>query len=158
MDIADMDWEKLLLCARIVVNGVKLFLQAFGISLSISTSAMENAIKKTAIVLRESSVFQHAVKLFLIAWKGAGDSNVKRAKAIFALVYATNAAGFLWVIITILFSSLSKWAWVKISAKLSAMILATFASSGFAVIGNMALPLLGAVDFIMDVNTLLDLN
>ena len=47
--------------------------------------------------------------------------------------------------------SMSKWDWVKTSLTLSAMLIATFASEGLALIGKIALLVLGAVDLAEDI-------
>ena len=102
--------------------------------------------------MRRSPAFQKAVQVFLRAWRHAGDSNMKKGQAIYNLIFATNAAGFLWMIITCLCFSMTKWDWCKTVARTGAMIFATFGSAGFALAGKIALAVTAAIDLAEDIN------
>ena len=142
---------KIYLYGKIVVGAVMLVLQAVGIAVSVDKLTMERTVTRTAEAIRRSSAFQKAIREFTNAWKEAGNSKLKKANAIFLLVKDTHAAGFLGIIVKSLCFSMSKWDWVKTSMTVSAMIIATFASEGLALIGKIALLVLGAVDLAEDI-------
>ena len=142
---------KIYLYGKIVVGAVMLVLQAVGIAVSVDKLTIERTVTRTAEAIRKSSAFQKAIREFTNAWKEAGNSKLKKAKAIFLLVKGTYAAGFLKTIVKSLCFSMSKWDWAKTSMTVSAMIIATFASEGLALIGKIALLVLGAVDLAEDI-------
>ncbi|CAH3124228.1 unnamed protein product [Porites lobata] len=145
------------LCARIVVRAVVLVMNICGIPLCLGSSAMADTIAKTEEAMRGSSAFQEAVQVFLGVWRDAGDSNMKKAQAIFNLLWATNAAGFLWMIIKCLCSSMGKWAWMKTAALVSAMIIASFGSGGVALIAKIAVAVTAATELAADINEAIQL-
>lgn len=142
---------KMYLYGKIVVGAVMLVMQAVGIAVSVDKLTMERTVTRTAEAIRRSSAFQKAIREFTNAWTGAGNSKMKKAKAIFILVKDTYAAGFLGTIVKSLCFSMSKWDWVKTSLKVSGMIIAAFASEGLALIGKIALLVLGAFDLAEDI-------
>lgn len=146
----DINWTMLYpLCARIVVLVVVLVLKVCGISLD--TSNVEDTIRKTEEAMRGSSNFQNGVQVFLVGWRDAEDSDRKKAEAIFHLLRATHGAGFLWMIIQSLCSDMAMWRWIKTAAVVSAMIIASFASGGVALIALIAVAVAAAIELAVDI-------
>lgn len=152
------DMHKFKLYGKIVVGAVSLVIQAVGIAVSVDKLTMERTVTRTAEAIRRSSAFQKAIQAFTNAWREAGNSKMKKATAILLLVKDTSAAGLLWTIIQSLCSSMSKWDWAKTSLKLSAMIIAAIASEGLALIGKIALVVLGAIDLAKDIEEAITLE
>ena len=146
-----------LLCARIVVQVVVLGLKIFGVPVCFGSSTIRQTITKTEKAIRGSPKFQEVLRVFLDAWRQAGDCSWKRATAIFNLLWATNAEGFLWMIIKSLFSSMAWWAWMKTSALVSAKIAVYFGSGGLAFIADLALKVNQAIELIADISEALRL-
>lgn len=140
------------LCARIVVRVVVLVMNVCGIPLCFCRYTMANTIAKTEEAMRGSSVFHNAVQEFLRVWRDAGASNMKKGQAIFNLLYATNAAGVLIMIIKCLCSSMGKWAWAKTVFMVSAMITTSVGSAGLAFIAKIALAVTAATELAADIN------
>lgn len=141
-----------LLYARIVVKVVVLSLKIFGVPLCFDGSTIAQTITKTEEAIRGSPRFQEVLRVFLDAWRQAGDCSSKRAQAIFNLLLAINAEGFLWMIIKSLFSSMAWWAWMKTSALVSATIALHFGSGGLSFIANIALKVNKAIELIADIS------
>ena len=80
---------KMYLYGKIVVGAVMLVMQAVGIAVSVDKLTMERTVTRTAEAIRRSSAFQKAIREFTNAWTGAGNSKMKKAKAIFILVKDT---------------------------------------------------------------------
>lgn len=155
---SDINWTKLYLYARIVVGAVMLVLQAIGIAVSVSKLTMTETVEKTAQAIKKSSVFQKAIRKFIDVWKKAGSSKMEKAKAIFILLKDTYAAGILGTIIKSLCSSMSKLDWFLTSAKVSAMIIAAFATEGWALIAKIALAVMAANDLAEDIVKAIELG
>lgn len=140
----DINWAKIMQYASIVVEAVMLALQAVGVKASVSSSTTKATIEETAQTIEKSSVFQKAIQAFISSWKKAGSSSMSKAKAIFYLLKDTMAAGILWTIIKSLFKNMSWWEWTKTAAMVSAMIIASLATEGAALIAKIALALVAA--------------
>ena len=145
--MADIDWASIMQYASIVVEAVLLVLSAIGISVSPSAGTVEKATEEVAQVLKSSSKFEKAVEAFIDAWKSASGAAGK-AKAIFYLMKDTYAAGVLWTVIKALCSNMAWYDWLETSAKVTAMLIAALATEGAALIAEIALVVLSAVDFI----------
>ena len=143
---------KMYLYGKIVVGAVMLVMQAVGIKVSVDKLTMERTVTRAAKAIRRS------LAEFTNAWTKAGNSRMKKAKLIFILVKNTHAAGFLGTIVKSLCFSMTKWDWVKTSLKVSGMMIAAFASEGLALIGNIALLVLGAVDLFEDIKEAIELE
>ena len=149
---------KMYVYGKIAVGAVMLVMQAVGIKVSVDKSTMERTVTRAAKAIRRSSAFKKAIREFTNAWTKAGNSRMKKAKLIFILVKNTHAAGFLGTIVKSLCFSMTKWDWVKTSLKVSGMMIAAFASEGLALIGNIALLVLGAVDLFEDIKEAIELE
>ena len=145
--MADIDWASIMQYASIVVEAVLLVLSAIGISVSPSAGTVEKATEEVAQVLKSSSKFEKAVEAFVDAWKSASGAAGK-AKAVFYLMKDTYAAGVLWTVIKALCSNMAWYDWLETSAKVTAMLIAALATEGAALIAEIALVVLSAVDFI----------
>lgn len=145
--MADVEWSTIMQYASIVVEGVLLVLSAIGVSPSVSAGTIEKTAEEVAEALKNSSKFEAAVKAFVDAWHAAGDNKYAKAKALFYLLKNTYSAGLLWTIIKSLCSSMKWYDWLETAAKVSAMIIAAFATEGAALIAEIALVVLSAVDF-----------
>ena len=145
--LEDIDWAKIMQYASIVVEGVMLVLQAVGIKASVSSSTVKATVEDTAKAIQESSVMQKAIQAFIKAWKEAGGSASAKAKAIFFLLKNSYGAGILWKIIKSLCSNMSTWDWIKTAATVTAMIIASLATDGVALIAKIALAVVAAADF-----------
>jgi hypothetical protein len=147
MTMADIDWAKIMQYASIVVEGVMLVMSAIGISPSPSSGAIEKATEDVAQALKNSSKFEKAIEAFVQAWDSAGGSAYQKAKAIFYLMKDTYSAGLLWTVIKAVCSEMKWYDWLEVSAKVSAMLIAALATDGAALIAEIALVVLSAVDF-----------
>ena len=145
--LVGIDWATILQYASIVVEAVLLVMQAVGIGVSVSSKAMKAAIEDTAEAIKKSSAFQQAIQKFISSWKAAGGNAYEKAKAIFFLLKETYAAGLLWTVIKSLCSEMKWYDWLETAAKVTAMIIAAFATEGAALIAKIALAVLAAVDF-----------
>lgn len=108
---------------------------------------VKEAVEETVTVIKTSTKFQKGIEAFLDAWNAAGGSKWAKAKALFYLMKDTYSAGLLWNIIKIICSKMHWYDWLLTSAKVSAMLIAAFATDGAALIGEIALIVLSAVDF-----------
>ena len=142
--VADIDWAKIIQYASIVIEAVMLAMQAAGIKASVSRSTMKATVKETAKTIKEASEFRRAIQAFTIAWRKAGSSKLARARAIVTLLNDTKAAGILWTIIKALFRNMSWWEWLKTAAMVSAMLIASLASGGAALVAKIVLALFAA--------------
>jgi hypothetical protein len=147
MTMVDIDWTKIMQYASIVVEAVMLVLSAVGISPSPSSKAVEEATEDVAQALKNSSKFEKAMESFVEAWDSAGGSAYQKAKAIFYLIKDTNAAGLLWTVIKALCSNMAWYEWLETAAKVTAMVIAALATDGAALIAEIALVVMSAVDF-----------
>lgn len=155
---ADIVWATILQYASVVVEAVMLVMQAVGIGVSVSSSTMKATIEDTAEAIKKSSAFQQAIQKFVSSWKAAGGSATNKAKAIFFLLKETYAAGLLWTIIKSLCREMKWYDWLETAAKVSAMIIAAFATEGAALIAKIALTVLAAVDFARKIANLVQLE
>lgn len=143
----DIDWSKLKQYASIIVEGILLVMSAVGISVTPSERAIDTAIDETVQVIKSSSKLQKALDEFVTAWNNAGGSAYQKAKALFLLIKASNSAGILWNVIKAVCSNMAWYDWLETAAKVSAMIIAALATEGVALIAEIALVVLAAVDF-----------
>ena len=132
--------------ASILVEAIMLVMSAVGISVSASSRVVEKAVNEAANAIRSSSVLARALDDFVASWNSAG-SAFSKAKAVFYLVKDSHAAGILWNTIKCICSEMSWFEWVKTAAKVTAMIIAALATDGVALIAEIALIVLNAVDF-----------
>ena len=138
--------------AQILVRAVSLVLKAFGITVSLSQTAMRAIFKDTATAIENSSQMQRAIQAFCTSWNEAGDSPTGKASALFFLLKDSYAAGILWTIISSLCQTMSRVNCLKTVAKVSAMLIASLARNGAALIGRIADFGFGANDFAQDLN------
>ena len=156
--VSDINWATIMQYASIVVEAVMLVVSAVGISLSLESSATEAAIEEAAEAIQTSTKFEMAVQEFITAWNAAGGSKWQSAKAIFQLIKDTYIAGILWTIIKGLCSNMSWLDWLETSAKVTAMIIAALATDGAALIAEIALVVMYAVDFARKIPNIVHLN
>eukprot|EP00112_Aurelia_sp_Birch-Aquarium-sp1_P004424 Seg1501.1 transcript_id=Seg1501.1/GoldUCD/mRNA.D3Y31 product="hypothetical protein" protein_id=Seg1501.1/GoldUCD/D3Y31 len=158
---ANIDTSRLMQYGSIIVEGVLLVLSAVGISLSPGKKVITKSVKEAVQVIKKSSKFRTALETFLKTWNKAGASKMSKAKALFYLMKDTFTAGLLWTIIKSVCSNMSKWAWFKTAAKVTAMIVAAFATGGAALIAKIALVAFDSVDFakkIANLNTMYEIE
>ena len=118
-------------------------------------------VEETVKVIKKSSQFRRAIQEFIKTWNKAGASKWTKAKALFSLLKDTYSAGLLWQIIKSLCSNMGWFDWAKTAAKVTAMIIAAFATGGVALIAKIALVVLDAVDFarkIVNLNTMYEIE
>ena len=140
-----------LLFARIVVRVVLIALQACGIPLSVNSVIITQAAQKIENAIRASPAFQNAVRLFMMAWRQAGDSNMKKGTAIIHLLSETYSAGLLWTVIKCLCICMGWQAWMKTVGLVTTMMIASFATGGWALAAKIALIINDAVDLVADI-------
>lgn len=145
--VAAIDYTSFLQYASIVVEGVLLVAQAAGIEISVSEGTMKATIEETEQAIKNSSKFQEAIKKFISSWNAAEGKRYDQAKALFYLVKDTYAAGLLWTIIKSLCRNMSWRDWLETAAKVIAMVIAAFATEGAALIAEIVLALVSAIDF-----------
>ena len=118
---------------------------------------IRETVEETVQAIRASSKFQKAIDAFGHAWNAAGGNALAKAKALFYLMKETYSARLLWTIISSLCSHMEWYDWLLTGAKVSALIIAALATEGEALIAEIALIILGAVDFarkVANLNTL----
>lgn len=145
--VEDIDWASILQEASILVEAILLVMSAVGIKVSVSQSTMKATVEDTAEAIEKSSALQRAIAKFISSWHAAGGSKWAKAKAIFFLLKDSYAAGILWTIIKSLCKEMKWYDWLETAAKVTAMIIAAFATEGAALIARIALVILSAVDF-----------
>ena len=143
----DIDWASIMQYASIVVEAVLLVMSAVGISVSPGESVIEDTVEDVAQAIQNSSKLEKAIEQFITAWNAAGGNAVQKAKALFYLIKDTYAARILWTVIKSLCSNMAWYDWLQTAAKVSAMIIAALATDGAALIAEIALIVLSAVDF-----------
>ena len=143
----DIDWASIMQYASIVVEAVLLVMSAVGISVSPGESVIEGTVEDVAQAIQNSSKLEKAIEQFITAWNAAGGNAWQKAKALFYLIKDTFAAGILWTIIKSLCSNMAWYDWLETAVKVSAMIIAALATDGAALIAEIALIVLSAVDF-----------
>ncbi|KAJ7331252.1 hypothetical protein OS493_020036 [Desmophyllum pertusum] len=154
---ADIDWAKLKQYASIIVEAVMLVIQAVGIKASVSRRTMELTIEEVVVAIKNSAALRKTIDTFISSWTKAG-SAISKAKAIFYLLKDLKAANILWTIIKSLCKEMSWLDWVKTSAQLTALIILAIASDGAALIAEIALALVAAVDFAQKIANLVKLE
>jgi hypothetical protein len=143
----DIDWSKIKQYASILVEATLLVMSAVGISVSPSAKAVDKAVEEAAQAIQSSSKLEKALEAFVTAWNNAGGSAYQKAKALFFLIKASNAGGILWKIIKAVCSNMAWYEWLETAAKVTAMIIAALATDGVALIAEIALIVLSAIDF-----------
>ena len=156
--VSDINWATIMQYASIIVEAVALSLSAVGISISPESSSIEAAIEDTVHAIQTSTRLGRAVQEFVTAWKAGGGSKWQRAKAIFKLIKDTYLAGILWTSITSLCSNMSTTASLKAASLVTAMIIAALATDGAALVAEIALVVMSAVDFAMKIENVVHLN
>ncbi|PFX16908.1 hypothetical protein AWC38_SpisGene18781 [Stylophora pistillata] len=153
----DIDWAINIQYASIVVDAVMLVMQAAGIEVSVSGSTMKETVEDTAKAIEKSSAFQQAIQKIVSSWKAAGGVTEK-SEAIFFLLKDTYAAGLLWNIIKSLCREMKWYDWLETTAKVSAMVVAALVTDGAALIAEIALTVLAAVDFARKIDNVVQLE
>lgn len=119
---------------------------------------MKATVEDTTEAIMRSLAFQQVIQKFISSWKAAGGSAIKKTKAVFFLLKDTYTAGLLWNIIKCLCSEMKWHDWLETAAKVSAMIIAAFATEGAVLIAKIALTVLVAVDFARKIANLVTLE
>lgn len=156
--LSDINWATIMQYASIVVEAVMLVMSAVGISVSPGSGAIDGAVEDAAHAIQSSTKLERAVEEFVTAWDAAGGSKWQKAKAIFQLIKESYSGGILWTIIKALCSNMSWLDWLETSAKVTAMIIAALATDGAALIAEIALIVLSAVDFARKIANVVQLN
>lgn len=157
-ELPAIDWSKVMQYGSIVVEGVMLLMSAVGVSVSPGEKAIDKAVEETVTVIKSSSKFRAALDTFIDSWKHAGGSAWAKAKALFYLMKDSYSAGILWTVVKALCQNMSWYDWLETAAKVTAMIVAAFATDGAALIAEIALIILGAVDFAKKIANVIQLN
>lgn len=144
-------WTELTLLAKILVKAVVLVLQVVGIQAHFGRETIQVTCENITEEVKKSSAAQKAIQTFIAAWEKADGCIIEQAKAIICLLKDTYAAGILRVVIKSLCSNLNGWDWFVVCAKVSTMIIATFASEGFALMAKVAQACLAARDLASDI-------
>ena len=145
--VADIESASFIQMASILVETVLLVMQAVGIEISPSSSTIEATVKETVTAIKNSSKLQRAIAQFIDSWEKAGGNALSKAKAIFSLIKDSYAGGILWTIIKSLCRNVKWYDWLETSVKVAAMIIAALATDGAALIAEIALIVLSAIDF-----------
>ena len=132
--------------ASIVVEAVLLVLQCIGVEIAVDEQTITKIAEDILPIIENSSDIQNAVAALKKA--ADGGSNWEIAKAIFQLIVAINGAGILWEIIKSLCSNMSMWEWAETAALVTAMIIASLATDGAALIAKIVLALYSANNFL----------
>ncbi|XP_038062354.1 uncharacterized protein LOC119732824 [Patiria miniata] len=142
----DIDWATIKQYGSVLVEAVLLVMSAAGISVSPSSKVIGRAVEEAVDAIQASSKLQKALEVFVEAWNEGG-SAFSKAKALFNLIKDSYAAGILWTIIKTVCSEMAWYEWLEAAAKVTAMIIAALATDGVALIAEIALIVLAAVDF-----------
>ena len=156
--VADIESTTFIQMASILVEAVLLVMQAVGIKISPSSSTIEATVKDTVTAIKNSSKLQRAIAQFIDSWEKAGGNALSKSKAIFYLIKESNAGGILGTIIKELCRNMTWQDWLKTSAKVAAMIIAALATEGTALIAEIALIVLSAIDFARKIANLVQLE
>lgn len=154
--VASINTSKWIQMASILVEAVLLVLQAVGIKVAVSETAILRTAEEVIPVIESSSALQKAIE----AVRAASQSGSKweMAKAIFYLIKDSYSAGILWQIIKGLCSNMSTWDWIKTAGIVTAMIIAALATDGAALIAKIVLALNSAYEFIKKLANLNELK
>ncbi|XP_071833854.1 uncharacterized protein [Apostichopus japonicus] len=142
----DVDLESDMQNASILVEAILLIMSVVGNSASPRVSKMQQVIKETAQEIKTDLKLQKALKAFVTAWDSA-DSAYGKAKALFYLIMEIYSTKILWTIIKFLHSDMAFNDWLETTVKVTVMIFAAIATDGVALIAEIALIVLSAVDF-----------
>ena len=145
--MTSIDWTTIKQFASIVVEAVMLVMSAVGISVTPGEYAIDQAVDEAAYVIQGDFALQKAIQQFVNRWNDSGSGAYDKAKAIFELLRQTYAASILWTIIKSICSNMAWYDWLETAAKVTAMIVAALATEGAALIAEIALVVLSAVDF-----------
>jgi hypothetical protein len=143
----DIDWSKIKQYGSILVEAVLLLMSAAGISVSPGAKVVDKAVEETAQAIKTSSKLQEAMEAFVKAWNKAGGSAYQKAKALFFLIKDSNAGSILKDVVKAVCSNMSWFERFETVAKVVAMIAAAVLTDGAALIAEIALVALSAVDF-----------
>ena len=135
---------------RILVQAVTLVMQGLGITVSVGKSVI---FKDTFTAIQNSSQMQRAIQAFTTAWNKAGNNPCAKANALFFFLKDSHAAGILWTIITSLCQEMTQADWLKTAFKVSAMLIASLATNGAALIARIVLFGLNASDLAENLKT-----
>ena len=143
----DIEWAIIMQYASILVEAVLLVLSAVGISVSPSGSLISRVVKIVFKEITTSAVMKAMIQSFIAAWTAAGNSVMAKAKAIFQFIKDIFSTGLLWTTIKSLCSEMEWFDWLKTAAKVTALIIASFATGGVALIAKIALMIPSAATF-----------
>lgn len=133
--------------ASIVIEAVLLALNIIGVKVPISQAVIVKATSWVENEYGSNAAFRLAVDTFIKAWKSAPGDNTAKAKALFELLVAMHKLGLFWALTKILLSEVPLTEWLKISAKITAILIAAFATDGIALIAKITLALSSAYAF-----------
>lgn len=142
----------------IVTEAVMLVMSVVGISVTPGEHAVEQAVDEAAFVIQASSKFKGAIETFIKDWSSAGSSADQKGIAMYQLLKETYATGILWKVIKAICSNMKWYEWMETSAKVTAMLVASFATEGGALIAKISMVALSAVDFTKKIGNIIHLN
>lgn len=140
--------------ASIVIEAVMLAMSATGIKISPGKKAIAKAAKIVERKLLADSAFRQALKELKKTFSHSGSSRWDKAKAVFNLLLATNSAGIFMSTVKALCSEMGFLEWAKTAARVTAYIIAAFATGGAALIAKIILTLDDAYEFIKKITNL----
>lgn len=139
--------------ASIVIETVLLCMQALDIYVDADEEVIENAAERIVADIQNNPAFQRAVVKFVEKWNEAANA-LEKATALFGLLKETYAVGILWTCIKALCSKMTWWQWVISGAEIVAMVVASIATDGVALIAKLALSVKSAYDFVQKIANL----
>lgn len=123
---------------KILAQVVSFVIEAFGITVSVNESVKSAIFKDTSTAIENSSKMQRAIQAFIPTWNEAGNDPYAKASALVFLLRDSSATGILWTIISRLFGPMGIWNWLKTAGKVLAMLVASLAKNGTALMGRIA--------------------
>ena len=133
--------------SSIVVEAVMLAMSAVGIPVKQGEHAIEQGVDEAAHVIHTNSKFQRAIQKFIELWNNVGSGPSQKAEAVFHLMKETYLASILHTIVKSICSRMHWYEWLETAVKVIAMIVAALATEGGAIIAEIALMVMSAVDF-----------
>ena len=144
MSINDIETSTWLQLASLVIELFLFVLSCVGIGVDLSEAEMRTVVQEVERIVQEPA-FQKALNKFLEVWNEAGGSAWGKAKAIFYFLKDSYSLGFFWVIIKLIVQNMTTWEKFRAIGELVVMIVAAFATEGFALIARIALAVDSAV-------------
>ena len=128
----------------LIVEAVMLVYACAGIRVSLTAAEMRNVVQEVE-VCEQQSAFRKALDRFLIICNEAGNKDWEKAKAFFYFLKESYSLEIFWIVIKLISKDMSKWETIRAIAESTLMVVAAFASKGFALIARIVLAVNNAV-------------